>query len=221
MSTIASSTTEPIATTSPPRVMVLIPSPRAFISIRPISKESGMALRLITAARQFIRNSTITTDTITTPNSSDSLTLRMALSMKLPCRKVCWTCTSAGRVRLRSASRRSTARVTVGVSTSGCLVTISTTAGLPLKLASPRLRAAPRFTSARVESSTGCPCALRTAVSARSLTWVIWARGRISRSWPPPIRKPPGLVAIAAPTPSITAWSDTVCTCSSCGSSST
>ena len=83
MSTIESSTTEPIATTSPPRVMVLMPRPRLFINIRPISSDSGMALRLITAARQFMRNSTITTETITTPWSSDSLTLRMALSMKL------------------------------------------------------------------------------------------------------------------------------------------
>ena len=201
--------------------MVLMPRPRAFISIRPISSESGMALRLITAARQFIKNSTITTDTITTPCSSDSLTLRMAVSMKLLWRNVVWISTSAGRVRLSSPKRRSTAPVTVGVSTSGCLVTISTSAGLPLKLASPRLSAAPRFTSARVESSTGCPCSLCTAVSARSLTWVIWARGRISRSCPPPIRKPPGLVAMAAPTPSITACSETFCTCSSCGSSST
>ena len=201
--------------------MVLMPKPSAFISISPISSESGMALRLITAARQFIRNSTITTDTITTPCSSDSLTLRMALSMKLLWRKVCWTCTSAGRVRLSSARRRSTARVTVGVSTSGCLVTISTTAGWPLKLASPRLRAAPRCTFARVERSTGWPCSLRTAASARSPTSVIWARGRIKRSWPPPIRKPPALVAIAEPTPSITACSETFCTCSSCGSTST
>ena len=71
--------------------MVLISSPKARISIKPITSDRGMALRVITAVRQFIRNSTITTDTIRIPSIKDALTFLIAVSMKLACRKVRFT----------------------------------------------------------------------------------------------------------------------------------
>ena len=61
--------------------MVLSCSPSQRINNRPTNNDNGIALRVITAVRQFIRNSTNTAAAITTPSSSDSLTLRMAMSM--------------------------------------------------------------------------------------------------------------------------------------------
>ena len=148
MSTIESSTTEPMATTKPPKVIVLMPKPKAFMNIKPINSDRGIALRVITAVRQFIRNNSIITDTMMMPCIRELLTLPMAVSIKLDCRKVCVTCTSGGKVVCRDCITTSTAFVTVGVSTSGCLLIIITTAGCPLKLASPRLSAAPVFTCA-------------------------------------------------------------------------
>ena len=209
MSTMASSTTEPIATTRPPRVMVLISSPKARISIRPITSDRGMALRVITAVRQFIRNSTITTDTIRMPSIKEVLTFLIAVSMKLACRKVRVTSMSPGRVLLRAAIRASTSRVTLGVSMSGCLLIISTTAGLPLKLPSPRFRALASRTTATSPRRSAWPWLLVTTESARSSLLLAWPLARISFSCPPAIRKPPGALALAAAAASATACNDT------------
>jgi hypothetical protein len=43
---------------------------------------------VITAVRQFIRNRSITADTIAMPTINDKLTFLIAVSMKLACRKL-------------------------------------------------------------------------------------------------------------------------------------
>ena len=105
---------------SPPRVMVLIPSPSAFISIRPISSESGMALRLMMVVRRVHQEQH-------DDDRDDHHPLQQRLA-HIADGAVNEVALPKGDVGPRppagfgrsSARSRSTARVTVGVSTSGC-----------------------------------------------------------------------------------------------------
>ena len=193
-----------MATTRPPRVMVLMPRPKAFMNSRPINSDRGIALRVMIAVRQFIKNSSMMIETMMMPSINDLLTLPMAESIKLAWRKVRAICTSAGKVGCRLAITASTARVTVGVSTSGCLLIISTMADCPLKLASPRFRAAPVCTSATSCSRIGSPFSTLTTDCCRSAIDCTWPRPRTSSSCPPPIKKPPGALEFAPWAASVT-----------------
>ena len=70
-STIASSTKEPIAMAIPPRLIVLMVSPKAFrVRIATIT-ESGMVINEITVVRIFIRNKSSTIITKIPPSYKD------------------------------------------------------------------------------------------------------------------------------------------------------
>ena len=62
-STMASSTSEPMAMAMPPRLMALMVSPRRWRARTDTNRESGMVMRDMTVARTFMRNrkSTMTT----------------------------------------------------------------------------------------------------------------------------------------------------------------
>ena len=83
---IASSTSTPIATVSPPSVMTFSPRSSPSISSRPTAREIGIAVNVMSVVREFIRNSTSTTSTITTASTSTLLTLTTERSMKCDCR---------------------------------------------------------------------------------------------------------------------------------------
>ena len=56
MSTIESSTSSPIATASPPSVIVLIETPNALKIRKVMMNESGIAVSVIAVVRKFKRN---------------------------------------------------------------------------------------------------------------------------------------------------------------------
>ena len=85
---IASSTTTPIATTSPAKTITLMVVPvRSRTRIAAIS-ESGIAIRLMNAVRHSNRNPQMTIATSSTPSSSAVVRLSMDCSMNVAGRKI-------------------------------------------------------------------------------------------------------------------------------------
>ena len=72
-----------MATASPPKVMVLIPSPAHLKTMKVTSSDNGMAVRVIAVVRKLSRKMKRTTATMRLPSRSASSTLCTARSMKL------------------------------------------------------------------------------------------------------------------------------------------
>jgi len=174
-STMASSTNEPMAMARPPRLMVLMVSPKAWSTRIAISMESGKAMSEIRVVRAFIRkkNSTITTKMA--PSNKDFWMLLMELLMKRDCRKMSVEMrTSAGRVFCSSCMEASSLSVSSSVLVFGCLVTVTSTAGLPFSEARPNLGAlAPICTSAMSDRVMGRSLTVLTTALPISSTWVV------------------------------------------------
>ena len=154
-STIASSTSEPMAIANPPRLIVLIVSPKPYITNTAINIAKGIAVNEITVVRKFIKKKKSTTTTNTAPSSKALRILPIELSMKRDCRKISVdTLTSPGSVRCKSRIDSSTRSVSSSVFVFGCFVTVTNTAGFPRSDANPSFGAfAPtctRATSAKV-----------------------------------------------------------------------
>ena len=153
-STIASSTTMPIATAMPPRVMLFTPVPNRLNVMSVIANESGMAVRVMNVVRRFSKKSTSTMLTMIAPSRIASLRLPIAFSMKSPCRKSTLASTPCGRVGRNSSSAFSIAAVSLSVSKPGALSMLRTTpADSPVSpanaiAASPRIGATPNPTLA-------------------------------------------------------------------------
>ena len=84
-STIASSTSSPIATARPPRVIVFTLSPNTAKTTAVITIESGIAVRVMNVVRRFIRNRNRMTRTRIAPSRSASTTFSIARSMNDSC----------------------------------------------------------------------------------------------------------------------------------------
>ena len=84
-STIASSTSSPIATASPPSVIVLIDIPSHVKTSPVITIERGMAVSVMKVVRKFSRKRKSTMTTSTPPSRRASTTLRMLKSMNVFC----------------------------------------------------------------------------------------------------------------------------------------
>ena len=137
-STMASSTSEPMAMASPPRVMVLMLMPRALSTIIATRNEMGIVTSEMTVVRTLARNIIRMITTKMAPSMSDFCTLSMLLSMKSAWRKMSVEiCTSEGRVCLRSSSARSRCFVRSMVLVLGCFVTVRSTADWARSLATP------------------------------------------------------------------------------------
>ena len=156
-STMASSTSEPMAMAIPPRLMVLMVSPMKCKVSMETSSERGSVTSEMTVVRTLARNRNKTMTTKMPPSKSDFFTLLMELSMKRLWRKMSVdTFTSGGRFFCRSFSEASSLSVSSNVLVEGCLVTVISTAGFPLSEAVPSLGAfGPIRTSAMSSSSTG------------------------------------------------------------------
>ena len=156
-STMASSTSEPMAMAIPPRLMVLMVSPMKCKVRMETSSERGSVTSEMTVVRTLARNRNKTMTTKMPPSKSDFFTLLMELSMKRLWRKMSVdTFTSGGRFFCRSFSEASSLSVSSNVLVEGCLVTVISTAGFPLSEAVPSLGAfGPIRTSAMSSSSTG------------------------------------------------------------------
>ena len=153
-STIASSTTMPMATAMPPRVMLFTPVPKRLKVMSVIAKDSGMAVSVMKVVRRFSRKSTSTMLTMIAPSRIASLRLPMAFSMKSPWRKSTTASTPCGKVGRNSLSALSMAVVSLSVSKPGALSMLRITPADSLFspanaiAASPRIGATPKFTLA-------------------------------------------------------------------------
>ncbi len=84
-STMASSTSSPMATARPPRVIVLIDNPKPAKIIAVITSDSGIAVSVINVVRKFIRKINKSTTTNTPPSARASITLSIARSINARC----------------------------------------------------------------------------------------------------------------------------------------
>ena len=161
-STIESSTSEPMAIARPPRLMVLSVNPISFMLMMAISIETGIETSEITAVLQFIRKMNSTTITKKAPSSSDLPTFPTEFRMKSDCLNMSVLMfIPAGRLERISSSASSISRVSLMVFTSGCLVTVSSTASLPSFDAAPSFGVlAPSLIWAMSESSMTLPFGL-------------------------------------------------------------
>ena len=159
-STMASSTTMPMATAMPPRVMLFTPVPNHLKVISVIAKDSGMAVRVMKVVRRFSRKRNRIMVTMIAPSRIASLRFPTACSMKSPCRKRMPASTPAGRLGRSSSSDFSMAAESLSVSKPGALSILRITPAVSdLSFskeipASPRMVATPNFTVATSEMVT-------------------------------------------------------------------
>ena len=163
-STMASSTSSPIATAIPPSVITLMDRcvPVIWPQIRNtsvvITSESGIAVSVMNVVRKFSRNKNRMMTTRTAPITRASPTLKIPRSIKFLSRNSSELITmSAGRDDSASANALARLSVSERVSTCGCFTTVNTTPGRPFTLPSPRLNCGPSTTCAtwpsRIERS--------------------------------------------------------------------
>ncbi len=72
-----------MATARPPSVMVLIPRPTAWKTMKVVSNDRGIAVKVIAVVRKLSRKMKSTTATMRLPSRKASSTLRTARAMKL------------------------------------------------------------------------------------------------------------------------------------------
>ena len=174
-STIASSTKEPMAMARPPRLMVLIVSPKACNTRIATNRDKGRATSEMIVVRTFIKKKKRTIITKTDPSNKAFWILLIELSINRDWRNMSVeTCTSAGRVFCSSCKETSNFSVNSSVFVDGCLVTVIKTAGLPFSEASPSLGAlAPIRTSATSEIKSGTSLMVLITALPISSGWVV------------------------------------------------
>ena len=185
-STMASSTSEPMAMAIPPSDIVLIVRPR-MRSVKIENRiESGMVTNEMTVVRTFIRNRNNTITTKMAPSKRALFTLPIELSMKRDWRnKSVAISTSAGRLFFISSSAASMRAVSARVFVAGCLVTVIITAGSPRCDARPNFGALlPIFTSAISSSFTGTRSTVLTTAFAICSTSSVSSTPRMIYSLP-------------------------------------
>ena len=91
---------------------MLIVASRQYSTSSVAISDSGMVIRLISAARHSYRNDTRITSTSRKPSSSASVRLWIEVLMKLACRKMCVSKTTFGRPGCRDLITSSTPWVT-------------------------------------------------------------------------------------------------------------
>ncbi len=160
---------------SPPRLIVLIVSPRACITRMATNNESGSATNEMTVVRKFIRKKNSTTITNSAPSNSACCILWIELLIKRDWRKISVEIrTSAGSVFCKSCMEASSLSVNSRVLVAGCLVTVTNTAGFAFSEASPNLGALlPIRMSAISESMTGISLTVLTTAFPNSSVWVV------------------------------------------------
>ena len=132
-STMASSTSDPIAMQSPPRLMVLMVRPRRCSTSMEVSRAMGMVTSEMTVVLTLARKRKSMTTTKMAPSMRACRTLLTLLSMKRDWRYTSECISmSLGSWWLSSSRARSIFSVRSMVEILGCLVTVSTTDGWAL-----------------------------------------------------------------------------------------
>ena len=207
---MASSTTTPSATASPPRVMVLMVQPTASTTITAASSARGMETKVTATLRRSRRNRNSTSVMSTAPSSTSRRMPASAFSMKFAGR-----CSPGYSVTLRerrdgasSASAASTARVTMSVLAPYWLERFSSTPGLPMMRVSPNFGATPSVTVAKSRSRRGVAAAAGaglagatpaagTTAAASAATSSVCPRLSMSTRWLGVSMKPPPRTPVA------------------------
>ena len=181
--TIASSTSSPMATAIPPRVIVLIDSPIKSNTMNVVSSDSGIAVSVMIVVRKFRRNNARIITTRIAPSRNAATTFSLAFSIKCDWRKrSALTIVPAGRPGRSLSSVSSISEVSLRVSACGCLEIAMMTAGLPFIDPSPRLMGEPasmtRATSL-TRMGTVDPSLVRATTSAFSMSAIDRTRPRL------------------------------------------
>ncbi len=191
-SMIASSTTSPIAITSPAITMVFKVAPIAVSTRVAAISDSGIAVRLITAVRQSKRKVTRIRITRAQPTSIASPRFSSDRSMNPAGRKIVGSTSTPLRPGLRASRAFSTSLVTCRVLPVGCFSTISKRPSPSLITASPIGGGKPTLISATSPRRRGAPLRNATVIFARSSGSSIAALWRTAIRWlgmstnPPP-----------------------------------
>ena len=192
-STIASSTSEPIAIAKPPKLMVLIVSPNALRVSSDTITDKGMAVSEMIVVRVFIKKKKSTITTKIAPSKRALCTLFIELLIKCDCLKILVdTFTSAGKFFCSSASASSIFLVSSIVPVLGCFLTVISTAGCASTEAIPNLGALSEIiTSATSDSTTGLPSIRFTTAKPISSVSVVVMSPRTMYSLPYSYMIPP------------------------------
>ncbi len=130
---MASSTSAPSAMAMPPRVMVLMVPPVAFMARMATTSDRGMAIRVINVERTLTRKTNTIAMTRMAPSRSASSRLSMETEMKSAWRNspvsICMPSGSEAWISASTASRR---RVSSSVLAVGCFWMPTITASFPL-----------------------------------------------------------------------------------------
>ncbi len=206
---IASSTTSPMAITSPAMTIVLSVAPIAVSTRVAAISDSGIAVRLITAVRQSKRNVSRITITSTQPIIMASDRLSSDRSMNVAGRKMVGSISTPFKPGFRSSIAFSTFLVTSSVLPVGCFSTIKSRPSPSLITASPIGGGKPILTSATSPSRKGAPLRKATVVLARSSGSSMAARWRTAIRWLGMSMNPPPATAAVSVTDLTTASSVT------------
>ena len=174
--TMASSTTSPMASTSASRVRVLMVKPASAIMAKVPIRLTGMVMMGMIEALRVLRNTNITSATSTTASTMVLKTLLMDRSMNTELSLAMCTVTLSG----RSACRRGSMSLTPLDSSRGlavaCRITPAEIEGTPLSRTLLRSSAVPSWTRATSRILTGKPLTVRITMSAN------WP-GRVRSVW--------------------------------------
>ena len=175
------------------------------------STESGNATTEMMVVRVFIKNRNRMITTNIAPSMSECCMLEIELLMKLLCRKVSVEITtSSGRVCFISSRQAMMLSVSRLVSTFGCLVIVTSTAGFAFSEPTPRIGVlAPTFTVAMSLISTVPDASLFTTEAAISLRFEVLMLPLMVYSLPYSYKMPPPALLLMPCVASSTCCSDT------------
>ena len=129
-STIASSTSEPIAIAMPPRLIVLMVYPKKWSEITVIIIDNGRATSDIIVVRMFIKKKNKIITTKTAPSISARWMLEIELLINEDCLKISVEILIPSGIDFRASSNSSSiCAVNLFVSIFGCFVIVNNTAG--------------------------------------------------------------------------------------------
>ncbi len=221
-STMASSTTAPIAITKPAKTITLSEVPRNDKTSSVMTAVTGMIVALIKAIRQSHKKAMRTTTTRNAPMSSELMRLSKATSTKVAGRKMVVSMSMSRSPGAISSMAASTPCVTSTVLAHGNFSTIKSKPGPSFTTASPIIGQVSSTISATSPSLRGVPslCTLSLmGTFARSTGEITGSTCWIGSRWFGVSRKPP--VPTMAPSEYSTSptsrVSETTCTISSTG----
>ncbi len=155
--TMASSTTKPVATVSAIRLRLSRLKLSRYITPKVPSSDTTVAMAGTIVARRLCRNSPTTSTTSATEMMSVTSTSRSEERMELVLSEATCSSMSAGSCALSSGTSARTPSTVVITLAPGCFVMITTTAGLPLNSPSVRTSSGPSVTLAMSSSFTAAP----------------------------------------------------------------